>query len=112
MSAGGRKVPPLGTQGNVWAGVATGVNTPGNAVFLGSCRFLSVFGSVSGACTITLMISADGVTWYSSGLTASPAGAGTFVINGTVGAVMVGAQYATLQSSANVVATGTIQAKD
>lgn len=112
MGMGGRQVPPLGSQGNVWNGVSTGVGTPGNPINLYDCPFLSAFGNVSGACTITLMISADGTNWYSSGLTATTAGSGNFTINGTVGAVIVGAQYATMQSSANVTATATIQAKD
>lgn len=106
MSQTGRLVPPLGNQGNVWNAAATGANTNGNIVDLGNCPFVSAFGHVSGAATVTLMLSADGANFY-AGPTQVLSGAGDFCISGTIGA-----RYGSLQSTANVTATGTIQAKD
>lgn len=88
-----------------WNNVATGVNTPSASLRLYNCIFVSAFGNVSAATTITLALSSDGQNWY-AGPNVVLAGAGNFSINAEVGA-----EYVALQSSANVTATGIISAK-
>lgn len=105
MSAAGRLVPPLGTHGNIWNDASTGVATNGDVVNTFNSPFVSAFGHVDAASTLTLMLSADGSHFY-AGPTVTTSGAGDFYINATVGC-----QYVTLQSSASVTATASIQAK-
>lgn len=107
MGVDGRNFEPIGSHANIWNAAATGAGTTStNTLRTFDAPFVSVFGHVSGATTITLMLSADGVNFY-AGPTVSPSGAGDFFINATVGA-----QYLALQSSNNITATGSIQAKD
>lgn len=106
MPQGGRFNHPIGTQGNVWSAASTGVSTNGNVVDTNNNPFASIFGHVDGATTLTVMVSADKSNFYASGTTIVMAGGGDFGINATLGC-----QYVTLQSSAGVTATATIQAK-
>lgn len=102
----GRYESPLGVQANAWAAVLTGANTnsPG---FLDtfSSPFVSAFGHVSGATTITLMYSHDNTNWY-AGPTIVIAGASDFFLNATSAA-----RYACLQSTNNITSTATLAAK-
>lgn len=98
--------PDIGFEGNGWANVATGAGG-----FSGSCDlqwspFVSVFGHVSGATTITVQVSQDGTTWYDSQSTQVLAGAADFCIHATIGA-----RYVRLKSSANITATATLAGK-
>jgi hypothetical protein len=101
----GRNIPPIGGQANVWSAATTGAATTSPSVNTYNSPFVSAFGNVSGATTITLMLSADNVNFY-AGPTVVLSGAGNFYIDATVGA-----QYVALQSSNSVTATATIQAK-
>jgi hypothetical protein len=107
MGQNGRFSPPQGTPKNVWNNVATGVATNGNVVDTLNQPFLSIYGHVGGNTTLTVMFSADNSNFYASGTTIVFAGgAADFGVNLTAGA-----RYVTLQSSGNVTATATIQAK-
>jgi hypothetical protein len=93
-------------QKTIWAAAATGANTTSTAFLdAGLCPFVSVIGTVSGATTITAMLSIDGVTFY-AGPTQVLAGSGGFTFNFTTGA-----QYIALQSTNNVTATAIATAK-
>lgn len=105
--AAGRLVPPIGNQGNAWNAAATGAGGNSNAVQVYDSPWVSVFGHVDGATTLTVCYSHDGVTWYASGNKATTTGAGDFSIDFTTAA-----QWIRLQSSANVTATATVAAKD
>lgn len=97
---------PLGTQGNAWAnGAATSANTNSSVVDVMDAFFVSAFGHVDGATTITLMYSIDGTNFY-AGPTVTLAGAADFKIDATVAA-----RYLALQSTNNVHATASICAK-
>lgn len=104
---GGRLVPPLGSLGNAWNNASTGTNTNSNAVNVYDCPFCTAMGTVSGAATITVFYSFDGVNFYASANKIVMAGAGTFALDFTTGAPWIA-----LQSSAGVTATATICAKD
>lgn len=92
---------------NVPTGVGGGQSGANNSAVLRaySCPFVSAFGSVNGACTMTLMYSTDGANWY-NGPSTTLAGAGMFHLDTTSGA-----EFFALQSSANVTATAVISAK-
>jgi hypothetical protein len=99
-----RNIPPL--TAIIWSAAATGSATTSTTnVNLQNCPYVSVFGNVSGATTITLMLSIDGTNFY-AGPTVTTSGAGNFYLNATVGAVFVA-----LQSSSNVTATAVISAR-
>ena len=107
MGMGGQKAQPLGSQGNAWNGVATGTNTNSTAIYVGSCAWVSAFGHVSGAATITVYYSFDNTNWYASTNKVTTAGAADFALDFTTAA-----PYIALQSSAGVTATATICGKD
>lgn len=73
---------------------------------LGDQPWLTAFGSVGGACTLTLYYSNDGVTWYASQNKQVLAGAGGFAIDATTGAAYVG-----IVTSAEVAITAYLSAK-
>ena len=101
-----RNIPPIGVHANIWSAVLTGTGTSTNTLDIKNAPFVSAFGHSDGAATITLMVSADNTNFY-AGPTQVLAGASDFCINASVGA-----QFVALKSSANVTATGTIQAKE
>lgn len=108
MGMGGRQVPPLGSPGNAWSGgAATGVNGNSSAVQVYDCPWVSAFGHVDGATTITVFYSHDGANFYASANKVTTSGAADFAIDFTTAA-----QWIQLQSSANVHATATIAGKD
>jgi hypothetical protein len=88
----------------VWAGVATGVGGFSASLDIGNAPFVTVFGSVSGAATVTLQVSADGVTFYDT--TSNQAATADVGFSATIAA-----KYVRLKSSANVTATIYIAAK-
>ncbi|SRR5579883_2430563 len=101
--AEGANVQPLSAV--IWNNVATGTGVSGVSLRAWNRPFVSVFGNVSGACTIYLLYSQDGVTFY-QGASTVLAGAGNFNFN-----VTTGAEFLALQSSANVTATAIISVK-
>jgi hypothetical protein len=108
MSESGRFVDPIGGQANAWSGpAATGVNGTSNSLKVSNCAFVSAYGHVDNATTLTLQVSADGTNFYDTGSTQTLGAAGDFCINATIGA-----SYVRLKSSNNVNATATITAKD
>ena len=107
MSGENRYVPPIGVHANVWNAASTGVNTTStNNVNTYNSPFITAFGTVNGATTITVMVSQNGTTFYKSQSTQVLGGSGDFCINLTCAA-----QYVALQSTADVTATATIVAK-
>jgi uncharacterized protein YaiE (UPF0345 family) len=70
-----------------------------------SAAIVTVLGHVSGACTITVMYSADGTNFY-AGPTITAAGAADIYLDLTTAA-----GYVALKSSANVTATVSVLAK-
>jgi hypothetical protein len=113
----GRNNPPIGTPCNLWGNIvtngagstitaaATGVNGVSNSIDTLNSPFVSIFGNVNGATTLNLQYSADNVNFNTAhSLTAS--GAGDFNFD-----VICGAQYMRLQSTNNVQAYATGQAK-
>lgn len=95
----------LGVQANAWSNATTGANTNSNSLDIWGNPFVSAFGHVSGATTITLMYSQDNTNWY-AGPTVVLAGAADFKIDATTGA-----RYVALQSTNSVTATATLTAK-
>ncbi len=102
-----RNIPPIGTHGNAWNAASTGAGGVSNTLDTQNAPFVTAFGNVSGACTITVQVSQDGETFYDTQLAQVLAGAGNFCILGTIGA-----RFIRLKSSADVTATATISAKD
>lgn len=101
-----RFVPPMGgLQANAWDAATTGAGGTSSVLDTWSSPFVSAFGNVSGATTITLQFSADNSNFY-DGPTVSPSGAGNFYLSATVGA-----RYVRLKSSNSVTATATLSAK-
>lgn len=90
-----------GFQGNLWAAAAaTGAGGLSAAVQLNNCRLATIFGHVSGATTLTVEFSIDGVNYYDSGITNAPAG------NNDVGfSFDCAAPYVRVKSTNNVNAT-------
>jgi hypothetical protein len=89
----------------VWSAATTGSAGNSNTLQAWDCPFVSAFGHVSGATTVTLMYSFDGTTFY-AGPSTTLAGASDFHIDATTGA-----EYLALQSSSSVTATAVISAK-
>lgn len=103
MTTSPRFVAPLYAE--VWTSASTGANTNSATFNTWASPFVTACGNVSGATTITLMLSVDGSNWY-AGPTVVLSGAGNFYLNATVGV-----QYVALQSSNSVTATAFISAK-
>ena len=80
---------PRGIQGNAWAAAVVGANGTSNPVDTFAMPFVTAFGNASAATTITLQVSADGVTWYDSQVNQVLAGAGDFCLIATVAARLV-----------------------
>lgn len=104
-------MPHIGTgnQGNAWDGVSpatTGVAGLSAAIDTGGQPFVTAFGSVGGATTITLRISQDNVTFYDTQVNQILAGAADFAVSATLGA-----RFVQLKSSADVKVVATIAAK-
>jgi hypothetical protein len=93
---------PLSTV--IWAAASTGTSVSTNSLRKWSLPFVSVAGHVSGAATVTLMYSVDGVTFY-AGPSTTLSGASDFSIDATCGF-----EFVALKSSANVTATAVISA--
>lgn len=96
----------VGSNGNAWlavavaaAGVSATIDTLGGAN-------ICAYGSVSAATTVSVNISADGVTWWPSTQQAVLTAAGDFYLNFTTGA-----RYIQLVSSAAATITATVSAK-
>lgn len=96
----------VGTQDNAWASVSTGVNGVSASIDCQYTPFVTVFGTTNGATTITLQVSQDNITFIDAASTVL-AIAGGFEMSRTTGA-----RYIRLKSSADVVASATIAAKD
>jgi hypothetical protein len=92
-------------QKKVWANVATGIGGFSSDLAISSSSQISAFGNLSGAATITVQYSADGVNYY-DGPTQVLAGAGDFRID-----TFASCAHVRLKSSANVTATAWIAAK-
>jgi uncharacterized protein YaiE (UPF0345 family) len=101
----GRYNAPLGVQANAWSNATTGAGATSGALDTFNCPFVSAFGAVDGATTITLQYSQDGTHYY-DGPSQTLTGAGDFRID-----VLCAARYVRLKSSANVTATATLAAK-
>lgn len=101
----GRNVAPIGVHANIWSNVSTGTSTSTNYVDTWNCPFVSAFGHVGGAATITVQYSMDGVNFYDGPTQVLGSGI-DFRIDCTCAA-----RYVALKSSANVTATGTVAAK-
>jgi len=96
----------IGANGNAWnavavaaAGVSATIDTIGN-------KQITAYGSVSAATTVSVNVSADGVTWWPSTQQAVLAAAGNFYLN-----FVTGARYIQLVSSAAATITATVSAK-
>ena len=104
MPQAGRFNPPLSVK--AWSAATTGATT-NSAVLNTYCSpFVTAAGNVSGACTVYLMLSIDGTTFY-QGPSTVMAGAGNFYLNATVGV-----QWVALQTSSSVTATAVLSAKE
>lgn len=64
-----------GVQGNLWNAAVVGIAGVSALVQINNCRVVTVFGHVSGATTLTVQFSVDGINFYDSGVTNAPAGA-------------------------------------
>lgn len=98
-----RSVQPTVKQ--VWNAAAVAANTPSAFLDSGGAPFVSAFGHVSAACTVSLLASDDGVTGYVVATQVLSA-AGDYGITGSYGA-----QFFALEVSAPVTATGILSAK-
>lgn len=98
---------PIGVHGNAWTAATTGAGGFSAALDTLCAPFVTAFGAVSGATTITLQASQDGTNYYDTQVTQVLAGAADFAVSATVAA-----RYVRLKSSASVTATATLSAKD
>lgn len=87
-------------------GFAIGAGNSTSSVDMTSRPFISAFGDVSAAATITVEVSGDNTTWYDTGATQVLAGAGEFHISLTTAA-----PYMRLKSSAAVTLNAWIAGK-
>lgn len=95
----------VGTHANAWNAAAVAINGLSAVIDVGQTPFVSAFGNVSAATTITLQYSQDGTNFY-DGPNQVLSAAGDFRID-----VTTGAARARLKSSAAVTATATIAGK-
>lgn len=98
---------PVGVQGNGWNNAAVAANGVSNAVNIPYQVFVTCFGHVSAATTLTLQISQDGTNFYDTAVTAAPSGAVDFYLGTNIGAA-----YIRLKTSNAVTITATLSAKD
>lgn len=98
-------IPPIGFQGNAWNNVAVAANGYSNVIDTFNQAHVSIFGNGSGAATLQVQYSADGVSFYNAG-TITLSGAGNFYLD-----VQMGARYVRIQSSAAITLTATVSAK-
>jgi hypothetical protein len=113
----GRNVPPIGTPCNLWGTIvqnaagstitpqAVAANGYSQIVDTRNSPFISAFGNVSGATTVNLQYSADGVN-FNTAHSLAASGAGDFNID-----CLCGAQFVRLQSTNAINAYATVQAK-
>lgn len=96
----------VGEQHNAWAtGSTPGAGGFSNDFQVTDCKYMTAFGSASGATTITLQFSQDGTT-FRDGPTQVLAGAGDFYFN-----ITTGCRRVRLKTSAAVTVSGTITGK-
>lgn len=100
-----RNVAPIGVTGNAWPGNSNSAGTASAIIDTFSCPFVSAFGHASGAGTITLQGSMEGINFYNVGSQVL-SGAGDFAIH-----VTSAARFHRLLTSATLTLTGTIAAK-
>lgn len=104
-----RNFSQIGTKGNIWNNVQTGIDTLSNVVDTENYPNISIFGETSAVATLNVYVSSDGVDFYlCEDLTSKvnvPSGL-TFHIFFTAGV-----RYFALSSSADVLATVTVMAK-
>lgn len=94
-----------GAEANAWSAAAVAIN--GTSAVLDSqyAPFCSAFGNTSAAATLTVQLSQDGTTFYTSGTTTGSV-TGNFGINFTTGA-----RYVRLISNAAATITATLACK-
>lgn len=97
--------PIAGRHGNAWTAVAVAISGVSTAIDASTYPYCTIFGNTSGAATLTVQLSADGTTWYSSA-TNTGAVTGNFGVSFTTGA-----RWVRLISNAAVTITATIQCK-
>lgn len=88
-----------------WSGASVGINGQSAGVQIFNAKWVSIFGNVSAATTITVMYSADGANWY-GGQSTTLGGAGNFHFD-----LVCGAEWIALQSSAAATITAIVSAK-
>jgi hypothetical protein len=95
----------FGAQANAWSAATVGIAGTSNVVDTAYTPFCSAFGNTSNASTITVQLSADGSTFYSSATN-------TGAVTGNFGlSFSPGARYVRLISSAASTITATLQCK-
>jgi hypothetical protein len=102
-----RRVAPqiFGTHGNAWSAATVGIAGTSNVTDTAYTPICSAFGNSASASTITVQLSADGSTFYSSAFN-------TGVVTGNFNVTFsTGARYVRLISSAASVITATVQCK-
>jgi hypothetical protein len=105
MGASGRGTLPA--TATIWNSESTGAGTTSTKnLQISNSAYVSCFGHVNNATTITVMASADGQNWY-AGPSQTLGGASDFCIHATVGCGWIA-----LQSSSNVTATAIASCKD
>jgi len=99
----------ISNHANAWNNVAAAGNGLSNIIDCYGANTISVFGNVSGATTIQVYYSQDGVNFYSAGTNRQIvlAGAGNFVIPD----FLLGARYLQLQTTGAVTLTVTVSGK-
>jgi len=100
-----RNVPPVGTQGNAFNAQAAGAGVASNIIEVWSCPYVSCFGHVSGATTLTMQYSIDKINFY-NGPTVAPTGAADFYLD-----FYTAARWVRVLTSGAVTITATIAAK-
>jgi hypothetical protein len=105
VGASGRNVSPVSA--TIWNSESTGANTTSaKSLQIANSAYVSCFGHVNNATTITAMVSADGLNWY-GGPSQTLGSASDFCIH-----FAAGCGWVALQSSSNVTATAIVSAKD
>ncbi len=92
-----------GIQGNAWNAVLVGAGDLSPSIDMLDAAFIQVMGTTSGASTITVSTSADGVTFYAL---ATIAASGVFNVDYTISC-----RWVQLKSSAAVTITATVVGK-
>ena len=97
----------MGTHGNLWNNETPSANSDSNSVDTQFTTAVDFFGSVSGACILTVRLSQNNINWYDSIYSYVAEGGTEFHI-----ATVIGARYVQLSTNASVTITATAAAKN